>query len=182
MHPLVRCARMFMIAGVVFGAAGCAQDMSDLQDYVEKTKQRPGGKIEPIPEFEPYEAFAYDSARLRNPFEPDEEFAEADEEEQRAESDNDLAPDPDRPKEPLEEFPLDSLKMVGTLTRDGQQRGLVRDPDGTVHRVLPDNYMGQNHGRIVSVENDRIRLLEIVPDGQDGWRERDASLGLSDND
>lgn len=159
--------------------AGCSQDMSDLREFVERTKQRPGGEIEPLPEFEPYRSFAYDSASLRNPFRPQEGFADPEPSDSGPEDDNGLAPDPERRKEPLEQFPLDSLRMVGTLSREGRQHGLVRDPDGTIHQVLPDNYLGQNHGRVVSVDESKIRVVEIVPDGQGGWMERDAALALS---
>lgn len=158
--------------------AGCAEDMSDLRQFVQQVKQRPGGDIEPLPEFEPYQGFTYDSTDLRNPFLARSAFAAAEEESQ--DSSSGLKPDFDRPKEPLEQYPLDSLQMVGTLTRDGQRRGLVRDPDGIVHRVVSGNYLGQNHGRIVAVESGTIQLVEIVRDGQSGWMEREASLALSE--
>jgi type IV pilus assembly protein PilP len=158
--------------------AGCAEDMSDLRQFVKQVKQRPGGDIEPLPEFEPYKGFAYDSTDLRNPFRPRSAFA-ADEEESE-ESSSGLKPDFERAKEPLEQYPLDSLKMVGTLTREDQRRGLVRDPDGIIHRVVPGNYLGQNHGRITAVEPGVIQVVEIVRDGQGGWMERDASLALSE--
>lgn len=157
---------------------GCAEDMSDLRQFVKQVKQRPGGKIEPLPDFEPYQGFTYDSAALRNPFQPRSAFASDEEEEE--ESGSGLKPDFDRTKEPLEQYPLDSLKMVGTLSRDGQRRGLVRDPNGIIHRVVPGNYLGQNHGRIVSVDPGNIEVVEIVRDGQDGWMEREASLALSE--
>lgn len=160
--------------------AGCSNDMSDLRRYVEKTKQRPGGKVEPLPEFEPYESFTYKPSELRNPFVPQAGFALSEEEMERRERSSELAPDRDRRKEPLEQFPLDSLEMVGTLSRDRQQWGLVRDPNGTIHQVLEGNHMGQNYGQIKTVEPDKIQLVEIVPDGQGGWMEREAALGLSD--
>ena len=158
---------------------GCGDDMSDLRAFVEKTKQRPGGEIEPLPEFEPYEGFTYQPARLPDPFVPQAGFAMSEEEIEQRERSSELAPDPERRKEPLEQYPLDSLDMVGTLTRNQQQWGLVRAPDGTIHQVLVGNYMGQNYGRITRVTESEIELVEIVPDGQNGWMERDAALGLS---
>lgn len=159
--------------------SGCGDEMSDLRAFVEKIKQRPGGEIEPLPEFEPYEGFTYQPSRLPDPFVPQAGFAMSDEEMQQQERSSGLAPDPDRRKEPLEQYPLDSLEMVGTLSRNQQLWGLVRSPDGTVHQVLVGNYMGQNYGRINRVTESRIQLVEIVPDGQNGWMERDAALGLS---
>ncbi|MEX1080488.1 MAG: pilus assembly protein PilP [Halofilum sp. (in: g-proteobacteria)] len=160
---------------------GCAEDMSDLRQFVEEIKARPGGEVQPLPEFEEYEGFTYDETDLRNPFRPRADFSDGEDESSDEESSG-LTPDRERRKEPLEQYPLDSLGMVGTLTQNGQRRGLVRDPDGVVHRVVPDNYLGQNHGRITAVEPDRIRIVEIVRDGQGGWMERDASLAMSNEE
>ena len=160
------------------GLAGCSEGMSDLRDYAQQVKQRPGSSIEPLPEFEPYQSFTYVPDALRDPFRPQSGFAEADE--VAEDSTSDLKPDTDRRKEPLENFPLDSLDMVGTLTRNGRQWGLIRDPEGAVHQVLAGNYLGQNYGRITSVRETRVTVTEIVPDGQGGWLERDAAISMSE--
>ena len=160
--------------------AGCSEGMSDLERFVEQTKQRPGGKIEELPEFEPYESFAYDATGLRDPFRPQEGFGLTAEEEESQESNSDLAPDTSRPKEPLEQFPLDSLEMVGTLSQGSEEWGLVKTPENVVHRVQTGNHLGQNYGRITRVTSDRIDLVEIVPDGQGDWMKREAALGLGD--
>jgi len=167
-----------LVAGLAL--AGCAEDRSDLDAYVAEVKSREGGDIEPLPEFEPYESFSYNPADLRDPFIPAREFARA--EEEGEDSASDIAPDPDRPREPLEQYPLDSLEMVGTLSRGGRNWGLVQDPDGTVHQVLEGNHMGQNHGRITDIEDDAIELIEIVRDGSDEWMEREASLGMGEQE
>lgn len=91
-----------------------------------------------------------------------------------------MRPDSNRPREALEAFPLDTLRMVGTLDQGGQSWGLVRANDGTIHRVQPGNYLGQNHGRIANITEYEIELVEIVPDGLGGWIERQASLALSE--
>ena len=160
--------------------AGCSEDMSDLREFVEETKQRPGGQIEEIPEFEPYKSFDYDSAELRDPFRPSEGFGMTAEEQAASESESELAPDTSRPKEPLEQFPLDSLEMVGTLGQNGQEWGLVKSPEGVIHRVQEGNYLGQNYGRITQLAADRVEVLEIVPDGQSDWMEREAALSLGE--
>lgn len=160
--------------------AGCSDDMSDLREFVKETKQRPGGQIEEIPEFEPYESFTYDSTGLRDPFRPSEGFGMSAEELAAEESKSGLAPDTSRPKEPLEQFPLDSLEMVGTLSQGGQEWGLVKSPEGVIHRVQEGNYLGQNYGRITKVAAERIEVLEIVPDGQGDWMEREAALSLGE--
>jgi len=182
----MRSSRMRRIAAllplaVVLVLAGCSQDMSDLRRFVEKTKQRPGGRVEPLPEFQPYKSFTYDPSTLRDPFKPQEGFALSETQQQQQRKAHELAPDTNRRREPLESFPLDGLKMVGTMSQNGERFGLVRDPDGTIHRVQPGNHMGQNYGRITSVGSDKIQVVEIVPDGQGGWMKRDAALALSED-
>ena len=167
-----------VIACAAILAAGCADGMSDLRNYVAKVKKRPGEEVPPIPEFEPYQSFTYVPDQLRDPFRPQAGFAEP--EEPEGQSTSDLKPDTDRRKEPLESFPLDSLDMVGTLQRDQRLWALVRDPDGAVHQVIEGNYLGQNYGRITEVTGAKVRLVEIIPDGQGGWMERDAAIGMSD--
>jgi len=75
---------------------------------------------------------------------------------------------------------IDSLKMVGLLQQKSQTWGLVRDPDGTIHRVQPGNFAGQNHGRIVTVGENRIDIIELVPDGLSGWVNREAVLAMAE--
>jgi type IV pilus assembly protein PilP len=90
-----------------------------------------------------------------------------------------VAPDPNRPREALEAFPFDSLRMVGTLARGQQLWALVRAPDETISRIAPGNYLGQNHGRVTSVEQDVLHAVEIIPSGSGGWIEREASLAIA---
>ncbi|MCG5534641.1 pilus assembly protein PilP [Ectothiorhodospira mobilis] len=157
--------------------AGCGQDLSDLEAYAERIKQRPGGGIEPIPEVEPHETFTY-PGHERDPFDPSAVEAEVDAR-PGAEEDG-VSIDPDRPKEFLEQFPLDSLRMVGTLEQDGTRWALIRTPEGVILRVREGNYMGQNHGRIEAITPASIRLTEIVPDGFGGYKERETTVALSE--
>jgi type IV pilus assembly protein PilP len=91
-------------------------------------------------------------------------------------------PDPDRRREYLERFPLDALDMVGTIELEDRMFGLIEDVDGTIHRVREGNYLGQNHGRILRVTPVAIELMELVPDGTDGWMEREARIALAEED
>ena len=91
-----------------------------------------------------------------------------------------MRPDVKRAREFLEQFPIDSMRMVGTLQLQGRNYGLVQGKDGLVHRVLPGNYMGQNDGRIVGISSTRISIIEIVPDGVGGYIERAAALALTE--
>lgn len=153
---------------------GCAGDMGDLESYVNATRNKYQGSVEPLPQFDPYQNYVYSTFNYRTP------FVEPSALDEPAEDDAGLRPDSGRRKEPLESFPLDSLKMVGTLEREKQMWGLIRDPDGTIHRVLPGNHAGQNFGEIIRISEASIDLLEIIPDGLGAWVEREISLSLGE--
>ena len=152
--------------------AACSGDMDELQAKVTEIKSRPGERIEPLPEIKPYEPFKYEATTLRSPFVPTAPT--------RADVANAVRPDVKRAREFLEQFPIDSMRMVGTLQLQGRNYGLVQGKDGLVHRVLPGNYMGQNDGRIVGISSTRISIVEIVPDGVGGYIERAAALALTE--
>jgi len=155
---------------------GCAnKDMSDLQDFVEEVKARPPSGIEPIPEVKQVVGFVYAAKNRRDPFTPqvDEEAAT------ETVLDNGIRPDPNRRREELESFSLDSLRMVGTLEQDEQTWGLVKTNQGTIHRVAAGNYMGQNHGRITRISEEKIELIELVPTGS-GFLERESAVALGE--
>lgn len=160
--------------------AGCTQgsDYSDLDRFMEETRAKPRGHVEPLPEFQAYEAFTYSAADRRAPFEApvDVQLTMLDDSPQ-----SDVEPDLDRPKEVLENYGLTELDMVGTLTSAGGNLfALIKDADGGIHRVRNGNYMGTNYGRIVGISETRVELLEIVPNGQGGWVERPRSLSLEE--
>ena len=158
--------------------AGCDQGLGDLQQFTQQIKSQPPGRIEPIPEFQPYQNFEYTSHDLRDPFKlvdfrrPDQNTEEA------LLNVTGLRPDGDRVREPLEDFPLDTLRLKGTVTKDGVKWGLIFAPDNTIHRVLEGNYMGQNHGRIITLSDEIIELTEIVPDGLGNYIERSSAVAL----
>jgi type IV pilus assembly protein PilP len=159
----------------VWMISGCSNDFSDLEQYVATTRTKFQGSVEPLPQFEPYQNYVYSTFNYRTPFtEPS--AAEPDDQE----GDAGPRPDKDRRKEPLEFFPLDSLKMVGTLERGGETWGLIRDPDGTIHRVQAGNHAGENFGEILRISESSVDLLEIIPDGLGAWIEREISLLLGE--
>jgi type IV pilus assembly protein PilP len=161
-----------LTAALVLCLSGCGNDLDGLQQKVTEIKGRPGERIEPLPEIKPYEAFAYTASTLRSPFVPS---APA-----RNDMTSAIRPDSKRPREFLEQFPLDTMKMVGTLQLQGRNYALVQGKDGLVHRVVPGNFLGQNEGRILGVTSTRISIIEIVPDGLGGYIERPAALSLTE--
>jgi type IV pilus assembly protein PilP len=154
---------------------GCGGDMSDLRDYVAKIKARTSSDIEPIPQIKPYEPYTYVGGNLRDPFMP---LTPANAGPERSTSS--LSPDFVRNREPLEEFPLDAMRMAGTFRIAGATYALIKAPDGIVHRVRTGDHMGQNFGQVVAIEDTEVRLVEIVPDGLGGYMKRDAAIAVSE--
>ncbi len=68
--------------------------------------------------------------------------------------------------------------MVGTLGLGADMRALMKDPDGVIHQVRADNYIGQNYGRITAIFEDHIEMVELIPNGVGGWIEKPASISL----
>jgi type IV pilus assembly protein PilP len=160
--------------------AGCSRDMGELNAYIEDVKARPPQPIEPIPPVRTYTPYVYEGEAARNPFvSSTSEGADAGAADVAAAADG-PRPDFDRPKEYLERFELDTLEMVGTFANEEGYWGLVRDPDGVVHRVTIDNYIGKNHGRVIGIQEGAITLTELITDGAGGWLVREASIALED--
>lgn len=172
MRQLIRKSVVICIATALLTAlAGCTSERDELEEWIADIKKRPGGRIEELPEVKPYESYAYNAQTLRSPFAPGAPAASLA---------GGVRPDARRNREFLEQFSLDTLTMVGTLKLEGRSFGLVQTKDGLVHRVLPGHYMGQNDGKITSISDAKISLVEIVPDGMGGYMERPAAIGLSD--
>ena len=167
-------ARWLFGLGLIVSLAACGSDQSDLQSYIDRIKARPGRGIEPLPEFRPAPSYVYQASDRRSPFVPDLPRSNP------ASTGGVNAPDANRPREFLEQMPLDALTMVGTLRNRAGNYGLVQDRDGLVHRVTIGNHMGQNYGRITNINDSEIQLIETINDGLGGYMERPASIGLSD--
>lgn len=181
MHPSIQAGRALRIAAFLMLAlvlAGCGRsvtstpgDAPNLEKWVAEVKNRPAPPLQPLPVMQQFETFEYAAQNLRDPF-------------SRAFSDESGGsgprPDPNRRKQVLEQFPLDSLNMVGTIGRGTGLVALVMAPDKVTYRVHPGDYMGQNDGRVTGVFEDHIELVELVPDGAGGWLERPAQVALED--
>ena len=169
LRPALCAALVIAVAALT----GCSKDMTDLEQWVSKTKARPGGRIDELPTVEPYASHTYSSAQQRSPFVPERRL-------RQATNDNGLRPNRDRNREFLEGFPLDTLRMVGSLQNGGETYALVQASDGLIHRVQPGNYVGENDGRITQITESEIIITEIVPDGLGGYLERPAAIALND--
>ena len=168
--------RIALIAAVVATVAGCSSDIDDLQSRIQEVKSRPGGRIEPLPEVKPFEVFVYtaDADGLVDPFKPRKI------EGPKQASGGGLQPDLKRVREPLEAYPLENLKMVGTLSQQKQVFALIKTPDSNLFRVKQGNYLGQNFGLITEINEGSVKLKEIVQDSAGDWTERVSTLQLQD--
>jgi len=168
--------RLINIVLLLLLVVACApvNDFSDLQRFTTEVRARPGGNIEPVPEFKEYEAFTYTAAGFRSPF----DIPVRIQLQEGMNSSKDVQPDLNRVKEPLENFAIAELAMVGMVERNGHYVALVENSLGEVHRVLRGNYLGRNHGKVVSISSSQLDLVEIVPSGTGGWMERPQSLTL----
>ena len=151
--------------------AGCSGRDASLNEFIEATKAEPGGRVEPLPEVKPFDSFAYGASVKRSPFVPGGSGTA---------SNANVRPNVNRPREFLEQFSLDTMKMVGTLQISNRKFGLLKVPDGRVHRVEVGNYVGQSDGRITAIADNKISVTEVVPDGLGGYIERPAAIGLSE--
>ena len=153
--------------------SGCSQGQGDLETFVNETMQKPGKPIPPIPQLKPYVPFIYSAFDARDPFSAPEYVEEK--------VDNGIRPDSDRSKEPLEAFPLDGIGMMGIIERNGRPEALVSAPGGGIHTVVIGNYLGQNFGKITDIQETKIDLIEILPDGNGGWMEQPATITMKDS-
>ncbi|WP_093138702.1 pilus assembly protein PilP [Pseudoxanthomonas sp. GM95] len=156
------------MAGCTRGITSTPGDAPNLEDWVANVRARPAPPLEPLPVMQQFETFEYAAQGLRDPFSTAWSTADA----------SGLRPDPNRRKETLEQYPLDSLKMVGTIGSGSGLVGLVMAPDKVTYRVSAGAYMGQSDGRITDIQQDRVDLVELVPDGAGGWLERPAAVTL----
>lgn len=157
---------------LVMGLAGCGGgNMQDLQTFVTETGKDMQGKIEPLPEVKVYEPFSYNAFDLPDPFKP---------RKLSSGGGGGMQPDFNRPKEPLESFSLETLKMVGMLSRQGVIHAVIKTPDNAIYHVKKGNYAGQNFGLITQITDSEVSLREIVQDSAGDWSERTSALILQE--
>ena len=161
---------VFISLGLLASCSG--ENLSDLHDYVTQVKAKQKSRIEPLPEIMDYPTYAYDDSQLRDPFTPPAP-------KRLTTSDPNLRPDHHTP-DILEQFPLDTLKMVGSLEQSGQRWALIKAQDGTLYRTKAGRYMGQDNGKIINITESKVVLQEIVADGLGGWVKREAVITVSE--
>jgi len=156
--------------------AACQSDQDDLSRYIAEVKARPSSPIPPIPPVRTYTPYLYEGLTGRDPFRTS--TSEGSDEVASTNNSNGPRPDLQRTREYLERFDLDTVTMVGTFSKESSEWALIRDPNGTVHRVAVGNYLGKNHGKVSSISPDEVELSEFIADGAGGWLVREASIAL----
>src|SRR5688572_4367993 len=156
--------------------AGCSgEEHSDLKQELGQLTKDLRGRVDPLPQVKPYEPVPYTAEGQVDPFRP-ERIEVAQSGAGRA-SISKLAPDPNRPKEALEAFPLESIQMLGTITQKRETFALVK-AGPNLYRVRKGNYLGQNFGVVTAVDEAQINIKELVQDGAGEWVERNSALQL----
>jgi type IV pilus assembly protein PilP len=169
-----------MIFFALLGLQACQdKQMQDLRDFVTNAYKDKKPEIEPLPEIKPYQKFEYSAFDSEDPFNLENIVTSRANGTASGES-----PDANRPREPLEEFPLDALKMVGTLTQKDQPYIIVKTSEGTALRATIGNYMGQNDGKIKEIvpEEQRVVLTELVLDTAGRWINRDVEITIDEDE
>ena len=167
---LVTVSAMFMSA--------CSGEMDDLDRYIAEVKSRPAEPISPIPPVKTYSPYTYEGLTGRDPFRAS--TSEGSDDSVATSNRGGPRPDTSRAREYLEQFELDTLAMVGTFSMEDSHWGLIRDPDGVVHRVAINDYIGKNHGRVSYIQETQLGLSELITDGLGGWLVRDASIAVEE--
>jgi type IV pilus assembly protein PilP len=167
--------RALAFTGVLcLALGGCAGDeLDEVRTFVKNAHADRKPRVEPLPEIKVQEPFRYSAMNLADPF-------SAGNLKPQARGGRELRPDRGRRKEPLEDYPLDSLKMVGTLMRGKQAWAVVQAPDGTVHRAKIGDHLGQNFGMVTKITEEKIDLIELVQSSLGDWTERAANLALAE--
>lgn len=165
-----RLLTMVFLAATLTACGG--GDMEDLKQFMDEAGKDMQGKIEPLPQIKPYEPFSYDAFAMPDPFKPRKLSP--------AGGGGGLQPDLTRPKEPLEAYSLETLKMVGMISKKTGVHAVIATPDKAIYHVRSGNYMGQNFGLITKISDTEITLKEIVQDSAGDWAERTSTMTLQE--
>lgn len=173
--------KLAAIAVVFLLLAGCSgEEQQELKQWMRDSAKNLKGKVPPLPPVKAYEPFTYAANELPDPFKPSKIDPESGKQAQNAKKGG-LQPDFNRKREPLEAFPLESLKMVGTLEQDKAMYALIR-ADSNLYRVTMGNYLGTNFGKITAITETEVSIKELAQDAGGDWMERSSSLQLSEQE
>jgi type IV pilus assembly protein PilP len=168
-------ARRWILVGVVVALTGCGAELDELQQWMEQQRREVKPSVPPLTPPRKFDPQPYAVADGVEPF-SSQKLAVALKRDERAPSSL-LAAELKRRKEPLEAYPLDSMSMVGSLSKQGRPYALLR-VDGLLYQVKPGDYIGQNYGRVLRIGDTDLALREVVQDAAGEWIERNSTLQL----
>ena len=170
--------KLIVLLGVALLAACGGEEQGELRQELAAMTKDLRGRVDPLPQVRSYEPVPYKGEAMIDPFVPG-RIVVAQTAGNASAGGGGLQPDLNRPREPLEAFPLDAIQMVGTLAQNKDTYALVRA--GTnLFRVKKGNYLGQNFGLITAVEESQINLKEVIQDSGGDWVERSTTLQMSE--
>ena len=174
MRPTLTTLKYAGVIGALLLLAGCgASDVREVQDWMDQVKKETRVSVKPIAEPKTFIPFAYTARESLDPFTPNKLLAELALAAQN--SGDKLKPDMSRRKELLENYPLDTLSMVGTMEKGGRSYALIQ-LDRQVFQVRPGQRIGQNFGTVLAVSDTAVNIKEVVQDAGGEWVERLAKL------
>jgi type IV pilus assembly protein PilP len=167
--------RLVLVAVLLLAACG-GEEQRELKKELNELTKDFRGRVDPLPQVRPYEPVPYTAEGQVDPFRP-ERIDVAQRNLNTSASNSRVEKERDRPKEPLEAFPLESIQMMGTITQDKETFALVK-AGPNLYRVRKGNYMGQNFGVVTGIDEAQISLKELIQDGGGEWVERNSALQL----
>jgi len=177
---MMRTSIAFLFVLLIMLISGCTAEKNhpDIERFMGDARNQKGSRIEPLPIAKPYVTFSYGSLALRSPFDRPILFVSK----ISGSKLSAVKPDEDRIKEELENFNFSALTLVGGLRQNGVSWALINDGDKRIHRIREGNYIGKNHGRVVSITASKVETIEIVPNGKGVWLERPRTLALREKE
>lgn len=180
MSPLMNSKRALALAGVTLALTACGGGSeAELRAWMDDTRKAMRPTTQPVPEPKQFSPFSYEARALIDPFDQQKMVLAVARQAQTKASTSAIKPDLDRRREALEGFPLDQLRMVGTLRQQGNNVALI-DASGQTFMVRSGNYIGQNFGLVTKITETEVDLKEIVQDAAGEWVERPAKLELQE--
>ena len=171
--------RLLIIALLGLSLQACGDsELADLEEFVATAYRDKKPEIEPLPEIQPFMGFEYSAREAADPFDGDNITSR-----QNVETGvGGLRPDENRRREPLEEYPLDALRLVGTMEQEARPWVIVQTSEGTAHRATVGNYMGQNEGKIkqIRIDEQAVVLVELVRDRSGRWETREVEITIDE--
>jgi type IV pilus assembly protein PilP len=164
------------LAAALLLVACTGEPFGDLKAELNEKSKDFRGRVDPLPQVKPYEPVPYTAEGVVDPFRPDRIDVAGAPKAPRSDLSK-TAPDLNRPKEPLEAFPLESLQMLGTIMQNRETFALVK-AGPNLYRVKKGNYLGLNFGIVTGIDEISINLKELVQDGTGEWVERASALQL----